>query len=267
MEAIKADFDATMSLDEIARVFLDARRSGRRLQTLSTVRPDLTLAMAEHIAALTTQYSGQETVGFKLGYTSQVMRTQMGIDSANWGVLTADMDLRISPLPILAHPRVEPEIALNLRSEVSGTTNSIEVLRDAVGSVHLALEIVDTRYRDYRFTLEDNTADGSSAAAFALGPAQHVSILEDLSTPVALFENEQVVESGRASETMGGPLNALQWLAQTFARRNLTLPAGMVVLTGGLTRAVPMKPAAIYRTAHEVLGEAMAQWPGPKDTV
>ena len=56
----------------------------------------------------------------------------------------------------LVQPRVEPEIAVVLGPD----------RRPA--AVHAALEVVDSVWCDYRFTLELNTADGSSAAGVAL---------------------------------------------------------------------------------------------------
>jgi 2-keto-4-pentenoate hydratase len=44
---------------------------------------------------------------------------------------------------------------------------------------------------------------------------------------------------------MGGPFNALAWLADRLIERGESLRAGDVVITGGLTRAVPLEPGDV----------------------
>ena len=65
-----------------------------------------------------------------------------------------------------------PEIALVLGADLHPA------------AAHAALEVVDSVWRDYRFSLELNTADGSSAAGVALGPPLRLDNLAAL--PVRL---------------------------------------------------------------------------------
>ena len=115
---------------------------------------------------------GEVVVGWKLGYTSLAMRAQMGIEHPNFGPLTDAMllghDEAVSTS--LLQPRVEPEIGLRFARSLSGTVSLDDVL-SAVDKAFACLEVVDSVYPDYRFRLEDNTADGSSAAQVAVGPA------------------------------------------------------------------------------------------------
>lgn len=237
-------------LSTIALEFEHARRSGRRLPILSERYPELDLASAEQIARLTTELCGSPVIGYKLGYTSQVMRDQMRIASPNWGFLTRAMDINQSPVPLLIHPRIEPEIAVVLGRDITTLSPSLDDVEAAVRSVHLALEIIDTRFEEYRFTLEDNTADASSAAAFIVGPAHPVSALGSMAEDeVFLFEDGTPIGSGKIADVMGGPLAALQWLASQLHDRCLPLTAGMVVMTGGLTSAAPVGPNRTYRAS------------------
>ena len=115
---------------------------------------------------------GEKVVGWKLGYTSLAMRAQMGIDQPNFGPLTDAMLVADDgPAgPALMQPRVEPEIGLRFERSLPEGADLREVL-DAVSETFACLEIVDSVYPDYRFRLEDNTADGSSAAQVVVGPA------------------------------------------------------------------------------------------------
>jgi len=102
------------------------------------------------------------------------------------------------------------------------------------------LEIVDSVWSGYRFTLEDNTADGSSAAWVAVGPPLPVSDLAVL--PVELSVDGEVVERGTGAAASGHPALGVVWLAEQLARRGQALEPGDLVITGGLTSAHPLEP-------------------------
>jgi 2-keto-4-pentenoate hydratase len=179
------------------------------------------------------------------------MRSQMGIEEANYGTLTADMALDRLDWSRLVHPRVEPEIALVTARPIIGRTG---VTASAIASIHAAIEIVDTRYTEYRFTLIDNTADNSSAAGFILGPAFPVSILEAGPIMVAFDDGEGGTISGSSDDALGGPLHALAWLADARAKEGLAIPAGAIILTGGLTRAPYLRLDQTLTARFERLG-------------
>jgi 2-keto-4-pentenoate hydratase len=222
------------AIEEAAQALHGARLSGQRIELVSNRWPQIRLKDARAVAQRFVALSGEAHVGFKLGFTSAAMRSQMGIGEPNYGMLTADMALERLDWSRLIHPRVEPEIALVTARPIIGRT---DVRPSAISSVHAAIEIVDTRYTEYRFTLIDNTADNSSAAGFVLGPACPVSILESGPIMVAFDDGEGGTISGSSDDAMGGPLQALAWLAEARAKEGLAIPAGAIILTGGLTRA------------------------------
>ena len=183
---------------------------------------------------------GERLAGWKLGYTSAVMRAQMGVESPNFGPLT-DAMLLGSPalLPAGAlQPRVEPEIGLRLGRGLTAPC-SVESALAACDAALACLEIVDSVWSGYRFTLEDNTADGSSAAWVAVGPSLP---LEDLaSLPVGLSVDGEVVERGTGAAAGGHPAAGLVWLAEQLAGSGGALEPGNLVITGGLTSARPLE--------------------------
>ena len=157
-----------------ARALRSARRAGRTLDVPLSRSPGLSLADAYRIQDQMTALrlaDGERLAGWKLGYTSAVMRAQMGIEAPNFGPLT-DAMLLGSPAVLPAgalQPRVEPEIGLRLGRRLAGPCSVSDVL-GACDAALACLEIVDSVWSGYRFTLEDNTADGSSAAWVAVGP-------------------------------------------------------------------------------------------------
>jgi 2-keto-4-pentenoate hydratase len=221
---------------------IDAAHRQRGLLDPITDRGALTLraayAVQRELTALRIR-RGARRIGWKLGYTSAAMRAQMGVDAPNSGPLLDTM-LVGDGEPVagtLTHPRVEPEIAVRLDAD----------LRPA--EFRAALEVVDSVWRDYRFRLEDNTADGSSAACVVLGPpmvgrADGADLAE---VPVELFRNGESVGTATGGAAMGSPLRALAWLAEELPRHGERLRAGDVVITGGLTAAVPLEPGDVVQ--------------------
>ena len=209
---------------------IDAAHRARRLLDPPPGALDLDAAYAvqRRLTALRTA-RGARRVGWKLGYTSAAMREQMGVDAPNLGPLLDTMLVTDGVVPeTLVHPRVEPEVAVVVGSD------------GGPAQVRAALEIVDSVWRGYRFTLELNTADGSSAAGVVLGPELSPDDLPAL--PVTLRRNGEVVGEATAAAAMGHPFTALEWLAGELARRGEWMRPGDIVITGGLTAAVPIGP-------------------------
>jgi 2-keto-4-pentenoate hydratase len=227
-----------------ARSLRSARRAGRTLDVPLSRSPGLSLADAYRIQDQMTALrlaDGERLAGWKLGYTSAVMRAQMGIEAPNFGPLT-DAMLLGSPTVLPAgalQPRVEPEIGLRLGRPLRAPCSADDVLA-ACDATLACLEIVDSVWSGYRFTLEDNTADGSSAAWVAVGPPLPVSDLAVL--PVELSVDGEVVERGTGAAASGHPALGVVWLAEQLARRGQALEPGDLVITGGLTSAHPLEP-------------------------
>src|SRR6201985_3103030 len=146
------------------------------------------------------------------------MRPQRGIEAPNFGPLT-DAMLLGSPAVLPAgalQPRVEPEIGLRLGRRLTGPCSVSDVL-GACDAALAFLEVVDSVWSGYRFTLEDNTADGSSAAWVAMGPSLPLSGLESLR--VTLSVDGEAVESGTGAAASGHPAAGVVWLAEQLAAR------------------------------------------------
>jgi 2-keto-4-pentenoate hydratase len=228
----------------IARALRSARREGRTLDVLLSEERGLSLADAYRIQDQVTALrlaDGERRAGWKLGYTSAVMRTQMGIEAPNFGPLT-DAMLLSSPAVLpggALQPRIEPEIGLRLGRRLTGPCSVSDVLA-ACSEALACLEVVDSVWSGYRFTLPDNTADGSSAAWVVVGPS--LSLADLASLPVALSVDGEVVERGAAAAASGHPALGVAWLAEQFAARGCALEPGDLIITGGLTSAPPLEP-------------------------
>ncbi|WP_328448065.1 2-keto-4-pentenoate hydratase [Amycolatopsis sp. NBC_00438] len=189
---------------------------------------------------------GETLIGVKLGLTSRAKQQRMGIDAPLLAWLTDAMVLPTGvPVPSLIHPRAEPELVFVLGRRLSGPGVTAATALAAVDRVYGGMEIIDSRYTDYRFTLPDAVADNGSSAYFALGPVGVPPASLDLSLEAALLEVDgQIVDTATGAAVQGHPAEALALAANTLATRGLALEPGWLVLTGGMTDAVPLHPGS-----------------------
>jgi 2-keto-4-pentenoate hydratase len=225
-----------------ARRIAQARAAGRTLDVTLSDTFALSLADAYAVQAQVTALRlarGERVVGWKLGYTSLAMREQMGVAEPNFGPLTDAMLLPDgSAAPRGLQPRVEPEIGLILARELRGPC-SVEEALAACSAAVACLEIVDSVWTGYRFTLEDNTADGSSAAFVVVGGQLPMDDLAGVGVQVYVGGDAVAVSTGAAAA--GHPAWGLAWLAGRLAERGAGLRPGDLVITGGLTAAYPLE--------------------------
>lgn len=236
-----------LSDDDVTALAANLMDQRSRLMTRSPITDDIALSVEDayriqsHVTA-NRLARGERLAGWKLGYTSLAMRTQMGIAAANFGPLTDAMLLTDGSTAgrDLIHPRVEPEIAIMFATDVDHPHSIDDVLAAASGA-YACLEVVDSVFADYRFRLEDNTADGSSAAHVVLGP--QLASLNDLdAVEVALVRNGVEIARANGSAASGHPVLGVIWLAEQLAATGRMIRRGDVVITGGLTAAVPLDP-------------------------
>ncbi|WP_082748870.1 2-keto-4-pentenoate hydratase [Nocardioides jensenii] len=247
-----------MNIEELAARLDEAVRDATAIAQLSDERP-LTLdeAYAVQRAGIALRVGrGDPVVGVKLGFTSEAKARQMGVSDVIIGQLTAGTEVTDGAsvdLATMVHPRVEPEVAFRLGVELSPENDDP---LSTVAEVAPALEIIDSRYRDFRFSLEDVVADNTSAARYVLGEwlpfAQHRGRVSDAEVTLA-FDGEPR-EHGSTSAILGDALLAVAAAQRMAARYGLPLPAGSVILAGAATAAVAMEPGVLVEATVEGLG-------------
>ncbi|MEV5715782.1 fumarylacetoacetate hydrolase family protein [Amycolatopsis mediterranei] len=188
---------------------------------------------------------GETLIGVKLGLTSRAKQQRMGIDAPLLAWLTDAMVLPAgAPVPhdALIHPRAEPELVFVLGRRLAGPGVTAATALSAVDRVYGGIEVIDSRYADYRFTLPDAVADNGSSAYFSVGPVGLPPASLDLSLEAALLEVDgQIVDTATGAAVQGHPAEALALAANTLSARGLALEPGWLVLTGGMTDAVPLR--------------------------
>ena len=192
--------------------------------------------------------AGETVIGVKLGLTSEAKQKRMNVSSPLTGWLTDAMVLEPgAPVPQdeLIHPRAEPEIVFVLGRPLQGPGVTAESALAAVDRVLAGVEIIDSRYADFRFTLPDVIADNASSAKFVLGDVSLApGDLDLVAEAVEVTVDGEVAYKGTGADVQGHPAEALALAANDLAERGLRLEAGWIVLTGGMTDAVFAPPGA-----------------------
>ncbi len=189
---------------------------------------------------------GARIVGLKAGLTSFAKMRQMGVDSPIFGFLTDGFvvpDGGRCRHAELIHPKVEPELVFVTKAALAGPGCTIAEVLAATDFVLAGIEVIDSRYRDFKFDLKSVVADNCSSSRFVVGGIMRDARELDLrTTGVVLEKNGEVVALGAGAAVLGHPANAVAMLADHLGRRGQAIPAGTLILTGGLTEAVAVQP-------------------------
>jgi 2-oxo-3-hexenedioate decarboxylase len=189
---------------------------------------------------------GAHLVGLKCGLTSHAKMKQMGVEEPVFGFLVDEFAVAEGAAiecKALIHPKVEPEIAFVLKRELRGPGCHVGAVLAATDFVLPGIEVIDSRYRDFKFDLKSVIADNTSAARFVVGGSARPAAVVDLRTcGVVLEKNGQPVALGAGAAVLGHPAAAVAALANHLGRRGQTIPAGSLVLSGGVTEAVAVAP-------------------------
>ena len=247
-------------LREAADRLLVAEATPQQCDPVRELLGDNDIAAAYAVQNLITADSlsrGRLIVGHKIGLTSPAVQRQLGVDQPDSGVLFEDMRVANGatvPAGRLLQPKVEAEIAFILSADLDDDLSD-EAIRAAAGMALPAIEIVDSRIRDWKIGIVDTVADNGSSALFVLSePAVEAAGIDFVSRTMTLTEDGVTVSRGRGADCLGSPLIALQWLARTSRDNGAPLRAGHIVLSGALGPMVPVKPGSTYASTIDGIG-------------
>jgi 2-keto-4-pentenoate hydratase len=261
----------TVSRDSAARMLRNAEQLRRPIDPLIEAFPGLDIAdayaiqranVAERVAA------GASVCGHKIGLSSSVMQQMMGVDEPDFGHLLTDMivdDAAVVDISSLCHPRVEVEVAFVLGDGLPGLDCTAEDVVAATECLAAAIELIDSRIRNWQIGIADTVADNASSGRFVLGrdrvSPQDVDLSDVDAALYAGFGGSDVrVTRGNTSDVLGHPAKAVAWLARTLAAYGVELEAGHVVLSGSCTRAVDVAKGDHYRATIDGLGEVFVEF-------
>jgi len=251
---------ATLAAADVAERLLAAADAAQALPSFGDALDVATAYEAQRLQHAARLQRGERTVGVKLGLTSAAKQRSMGVHEPLRGFLTDAMvhsgGEQELTLERLIHPRAEPELVLLTGRELRGPGCTAAQVLAATEAVAVGIEVLDSRYEDFRFTLPDVVADDASAARFVLGPRLGAPTLPLDLLGVVLRVNGRVAATAAGAALLGHPAASVAWAVDHLAAHGACLPAGSIVLAGAVTDAVPLSAGDVVEVEAYGLGAA-----------
>ena len=200
---------------------------------------------------------GDRWAGFGLAFSSRAKAKQFGLSEQIFGSITSGMEIAdggVLKLARFVHPRVETELSFIIGKDITGPAPCHELMR-SVDAVAVTLDVIDSRYRDFKFTIPDVVADNSSHAGYCLGNwCPPDTDIDNLGMLLEIDGREAAVSSTAA--LLGHPARCLRKMAQLAAERGLTIPAGAIVMCGSSIASIKLEPGMAVRLYVKGMGTA-----------
>lgn len=253
-------------LQELAQALKQAELTGQAIDPISLALPELDLTDAYRIQLLNVEQEriqGRVITGKKIGLTSLPVQQMLGVDQSDFGHLLDHMAIQGGTLlrSSLLQPKVEAEIAFVLKADIQGPAATVEDVLMATDYVTAALEIVDSRIRDWRIGIVDTIADNASSGRYILGTEKVDPKSVDLKQiRMDFFKNGCLMNSGMGSATLGDPLISVAWLANTLHAQGVVLKKGEVILSGALSAMLAAEAGDDFTARFSDLGEVSVRF-------
>lgn len=236
-----------MDIQKAADALYEAEKECRQITMVSAENPGMTIDDAYQIQLKNIARKveeGEKLIGMKIGLTSKAMQRLLSVDVPDYGHLTDRMlvlEGEACHAGQLIQPKVEGELAFCLRDTLRGPGVTIADVYAATEYVVPALEIVDSRIKDWKIKLVDTIADNGSSARLVVGSRMTPIHQVDMRlTGMTLEKNGELMSSGTTAEVWGNPAAAVAWLANQLSAYGIELKKNSIVLAGALTAAVPV---------------------------
>ncbi|MEH7177799.1 2-keto-4-pentenoate hydratase [Neobacillus vireti] len=232
------------------------------VKVTKVIKPDLTVEEAYSVQNLLVQTKldeGHKIIGPKMGLTSKAKWDQMGVSEPIYGYVFDYMlidDGGVLPFSDLIHPKVEAEIAFLIGEDIEGPGITAEQVLAKTQYILPALEIIDSRYENFNFTLPDVVADNASTSRVVFGNAHskpNEFALELIGATLSI--NGQIKEHGTGAAVLGHPANAIAELANMLARKGDKIRKREIILSGAITSAVMLEVGDSVSGKFDGLGE------------
>lgn len=207
---------------------------------------------------------GERIAGLKMGLTSRAKMRQMGVETPIYGFLVDSFgvadggEVRVDEL---IHPKIEAEIAFVTKAPLRGPGCTVAHALAAIDFALPAIEVIDSRYENFRFDLKSVIADNASSARFVTGGRSRPASELDLKTlGVVVEKNGEPVALGAGAAVLGHPALSLAMLANLLGERGEEIPAGSFVMTGGITEAVAVEAGDTVTARFQDLGQVSVRF-------
>jgi 2-oxo-3-hexenedioate decarboxylase len=249
-----------MNFKSLAQIVDTAAKEAKPVEQLSkqtSFNVDESYAIQKE--AIQLRYDrGEKFIGVKLGFTSKAKMEQMGVHDMIWGILTDDMLFENGttlPFSKFIHPRAEPEICFRTKKDLPAEL-SLETAPDYIDGIAAAIEIIDSRYQNFKFSLEDVIADNCSSSGLVIGDWHPVDTpVQDLAIQMS-FDGKEVA-SGNSNAILGNPWESMVAAARLTAKYSQKVPAGSLIMAGAATAAVYLESGPKGRSYSGWIGKGL----------
>ncbi|OQE21221.1 hypothetical protein PENSTE_c012G07315 [Penicillium steckii] len=202
--------------------------------------------------------NGDRLVGYKLGNIAKVMQAAFGLDHPDYGFLHASSFIYEGTTirrDKFIKPFVELEPAFVLRSSLKGPNITVADVINAIDYAIPAIEIIDSRVKNWAIDLPDTLADNGSTGGFILGrtPRRLTDLTLSNTRGYLKFNGEEVM-SGNTKNVLGNPISAVAWLVNRLAEYDIEFKAGQVIMPGSCLEAIPMEKSGNWSCTFEGWG-------------
>ncbi len=256
---------STADIETTATAILAALDQRRQIGPFTDQPGGLLLPDAYRVSRMVTAKRlarGEVPVGRKIGFTNRMIWDEYGVHHPIDGpvfdtTLTAtSAGPQTFSLAAFLEPRIEPEIVLGL-SHTPSTDMDELALMSCIGWVAHGFEIVQSLYPGWRFKGADCVAAFGLHGALLCGPRHAIQpsarglTLQALTRfSIDLNRDGIAMDTGHATNVLGGPISALRHLVQAIAQDGEAAPLqpGDMITTGTVTRAFPVLPGERWTT-------------------
>lgn len=233
---------AKESIQKCAQLLLNAERARTAIEPLTTTYPYMTIEDAYLIQQERVRLSGSKVTGVKAALTSRAKQLAMGVDQAGYGILTKEMlTTGVVEIESLIHPRIEPEVAIFFDQFHQSCELTPADIGRRMSGYAIALEVIDSRFKNFKFTAADVFADNCSSARYIIAEQSTGSLPSDIHLRgVILEKNGVILQTGTPAAVLGHPLISAAFILNSAFVRGVELPGSFILLTGGITEAIPV---------------------------
>lgn len=257
----------SQEIEKLAHHIDKAYQSREGVEPLTMLVPSLSNQEAYQVQLHTVNKwvsQGRKITGKKIGLTSKAMQELLGVGEPDYGHLLDSMAIdlggEISSKSVL-QPKVEAEMAFVLNHDLKGpNVTSFDVLM-ATDYVVPALEIVDSRIKDWEIKLPDTISDNASSGLYVLGDKPtKITDIDLKQIGMALYKNGKVANTGVGAAALGDPAFCVAWLANKLSEYDISLKAGEIILSGALSAAVVAEAGDHFQARFANLGEVSVRF-------
>lgn len=249
------------TIGKISEKLIEAADALKPIEPLKAAHPEMTIEDAYKIQLATVKSMtgrGARVVGKKIGLTSKAMQDMFGVKDPDYGHLfdkMLAMEGEAIELSSMIQPRVEGEIAFILEKGLKGPGVTVaDVLRASAGAM-AAIEVIDSRIKDWKIKIEDTVADNASGGALVLGgKIVPLSGLDLRYLGMVIEKNGHILATGAGAAVLGHPAQAVAWLANNLSKYGVELCEGEIILSGAITGAVKVEKGDHFKVTIGHLG-------------